>query len=176
MRVHTYQVNHNHIAQDECSSKVRVSSKRGLVVVEGVFRTTPKYLPHQICKDFERDHGVELTYKQAWHLKEKAKECIYGASHDSYAFLPWLCHRLREINLETIAKYTSHEGHFMQLFISHAFSIQGFIMKCRPILAIDSCHLSNPYKWALLFAIAYDANNRMFPLALRVVNFKNYED
>ena len=25
LRVYTYQVNHNHIAQDECSSKVRVS-------------------------------------------------------------------------------------------------------------------------------------------------------
>ena len=58
LRVHTYQVNHNHIAQDECSSKVKVSSKRGAVVVEDVFRTTPDYLPRQICKDFERDHGV----------------------------------------------------------------------------------------------------------------------
>ncbi|RVX13477.1 hypothetical protein CK203_020942 [Vitis vinifera] len=46
LRVHTYQVNHNHIAQDECSSKVKVSSKRGAVVVEDVFRTTPDYLPH----------------------------------------------------------------------------------------------------------------------------------
>ncbi|WJZ82781.1 hypothetical protein VitviT2T_002509 [Vitis vinifera] len=61
LRVYTYQVNHNHIAQDECSSKVRVSSKRGVVVVEDVFRTTPEYLPRQICKDFERDHGVQLT-------------------------------------------------------------------------------------------------------------------
>ncbi|KAL6329414.1 hypothetical protein AAG906_018053 [Vitis piasezkii] len=52
-------------AQDECSSKVRVSSKRGLVVVEDVFITTPNYLPRQICKDYERDHGVELTYNQA---------------------------------------------------------------------------------------------------------------
>ena len=63
--VHTYQVNHNHIAQDECSSKVRVSSKRGAIVVEDVFRTTPDYLPRQICKDFERDLGVQLTYNQA---------------------------------------------------------------------------------------------------------------
>ncbi|RVW13636.1 hypothetical protein CK203_088779 [Vitis vinifera] len=91
LRVHTYQVNHNHIAQDECSSKVKVSSKRGAVVVEDVFRTTPDYLPHQICKDFERDHGVQLTYNQAWHLKEKAKERIYGAPRESYTFVPWLC-------------------------------------------------------------------------------------
>ncbi|KAL6311724.1 hypothetical protein AAG906_024613 [Vitis piasezkii] len=85
LRVHTYQVNHNHIAQDECSSKVKVSSKRGAVVVEDVFRTTPDYLPRQI----------------------------------------W------------------------------------FIMGCRLVLAIDSCHLSGPYKGALLSAIAYDADDGM---------------
>ena len=48
LRVHTYRVNHNHIAQDECSSKVKVNSKRGVVLVEDVFRTTPDYVPHQI--------------------------------------------------------------------------------------------------------------------------------
>ncbi|XP_059593539.1 uncharacterized protein LOC109122719 [Vitis vinifera] len=176
LRVYTYQVNHNHIAQDECSSKVRVSSKRGAVVVEDVFRTTSEYLPRQICKDFKRDHGVQLTYNQAWHLKEKVKERVYGSPSASYAYLPWLCHRLREINPGTIAEYTSHEGHFKQLFIAHAFSIQGFTMGCRPVLAIDSCHLSGPYKGALLSAIAYDADDGMFPLALGVVGSKNYED
>ncbi|RVW75287.1 hypothetical protein CK203_055327 [Vitis vinifera] len=63
------------------TAHVRVSSKRG-AVVEDVFKTTPEYLPRQICKDFERDHGVQLTYNQAWHLKEKAKERVYGSPHD----------------------------------------------------------------------------------------------
>ena len=94
----------------------------------------------------------------------------------SYAFLPWLCHRLREINPITIVEYTSHEGHFMQFFIAHAFSIQGFIMGCRSILAIDSCHLSGSYKGALLSAIVYDVDDGIFPLALDVVGSKNYED
>ncbi|RVW26852.1 hypothetical protein CK203_103930 [Vitis vinifera] len=49
-------------------------------------------------------------------------------------------------------------------------------MGCRPVLAIDSCHLSGPYKGALLSAIAYDADDGMFPLALGVVGSENYED
>ncbi|RVW75157.1 hypothetical protein CK203_053908 [Vitis vinifera] len=93
--------------------------------------------------------GVQLTYNQAWHLKEKAKERLYGSPRASYAFLPWLCHRLREINPGTIAEYTSHEGHFKQF---------------------------GPYKGALLSAIAYDADDGMFPLALGVVGSENYED
>ena len=176
MQVHTYQVNYNCIAQDECSSNIRVSSKRGVVVVEYVFRTTPNYLPRQICKDFGHDHGVELAYNQTWHLKEKPKECIYGAPCDSYTFFPWLCHKLGELNPETIAEYISHEGHFMRLFIAHAFSIQIFIMGCRLVLAIDSCHLSSPYKGALLSTTAYDADDGMFPLALGMVSSKNYDN
>ena len=43
-------MNHNHIAQDECSSKVRVSSKRGVVVVEDVFKTTPEYLVVKVAR------------------------------------------------------------------------------------------------------------------------------
>ena len=83
LRVHTYQANHNHIAQYEYSSKVKVSSKRGVAIVEYVFRIIPEYLLRQICKDFQCDHGVESTYNQAWHLKEKEKECIYGVLCES---------------------------------------------------------------------------------------------
>ena len=43
-------------------------------------------------------------------------------------------------------------------------------------MAIDSCHLNNPYNGALLFAIAYDVDNGMFLLNLGVVNLENYED
>ncbi|RVW13602.1 hypothetical protein CK203_088780 [Vitis vinifera] len=64
----------------------------------------------------------------------------------------------------------------MQLFIAHAFSIQGFIKGCQPVLAIDSCHLRGPYKGALLSAIAYDVDDGMFPLALGVASSENYED
>ena len=52
---------------------MRISSKRSVVVIKDVFKTTPEYISCQICKDFERDHGVKLTYNQAWHLKEKTK-------------------------------------------------------------------------------------------------------
>ena len=73
-------------------------------------------------------------------------------------------------------EYTFDEGHFMRLFITHVFSIQGFIMGYRLILAIDSCHLSGPYKGTLLSIITYDANDGMFPITLGMVSSKNYED
>ena len=59
---------------------MQVSSKIGAVVVEDVFRTTPKYLPRQICKDFERDHGVQLTYNKHGILKRRQKS-VYMDLH-----------------------------------------------------------------------------------------------
>ena len=44
LQVHTFRDNHNHIMQDQCSSKVKVSSKRGVIIIGDVFRTTPYYL------------------------------------------------------------------------------------------------------------------------------------
>ncbi|RVW20025.1 hypothetical protein CK203_113603 [Vitis vinifera] len=40
----------------------------------------------------------------------------------------------------------SSDGHFEQLFVAHSVSIQGFAMGCRPIIAIDSAHMSGPYR------------------------------
>ena len=70
----------------------------------------------------------------------------------------------------------SNDDHFEQLFITHVVSIQGFIMGCRPIIAIDSSHMSGSYGSALFFATTYDANDSMFPLAFGVMRLENYKD
>ncbi|XP_059591679.1 uncharacterized protein LOC132253518 [Vitis vinifera] len=55
-------------------------------------------------------------------------------------------------------------------------SIQGFALGCRPVIAIDSSHVSGPYRSALFSATAYDANDSMFPLDFGVMSSENYED
>ncbi|KAL6314438.1 hypothetical protein AAG906_025923 [Vitis piasezkii] len=167
---------HNHCADVECSSQPSMRGRRGARVIEQVIRATPQYLPRQICKDFRSRYGVSLSYKQAWTYKEMAKERIYGLPENSYMLLPWLCQRLVDINPGTIAEYSTQDGHFWQLFIAHSFSIQGFLMGCRPVIAIDSTHLSGPYRGSLFSAIAYDADDGMFPIAFGVVSSENYED
>ncbi|RVW79736.1 hypothetical protein CK203_042353 [Vitis vinifera] len=160
----------------ECSSQPSMRGRRGARIIEQVIRTTPEYLPRQICKDFRSRYGVSLSYKQAWTYKEMAKERIYGLPENSYMLLPWLCQRLVDINPGTIAEYSRQDGHFWQLFIAHSFSIQGFLMGCRPVIAIDSTHLSGPYRGSLFSATAYDADDGMFPIAFGVVSSEKYED
>ena len=88
-----------------------------------------------------------------------------------------MCERIVQTNLEAIVELThSNDGHFEQLFIAHAISIQGFAMGCRPIIAIDYSHMSGPYGGALFSATAYDANDYMFSLAFGIMSSENYED
>ncbi|RVW61547.1 hypothetical protein CK203_066201 [Vitis vinifera] len=130
-----------------------------------------------IVQDFQRQHGMQLTYLQAWNIKEKANERIYGEPKYYYKLLPWMCEKMVATNPGSIVELGhSSDGHFEQLFVAHSVSIQGFAMGCRPIIAIDSAHMSGPYRGALFSATAYDANDAMFPLAFGVMSSENYDD
>nr|CAN83241.1 hypothetical protein VITISV_000814 [Vitis vinifera] len=61
---------------------------------------------------------------------------------------------LIETNPRTIAEYgCSDDGRFMQLFVALSVSIHGFQMGCRPIISMDSSHMSGPYKEKLKMVI-----------------------
>ncbi|RVW78636.1 hypothetical protein CK203_046747 [Vitis vinifera] len=127
--------------------------------------------------DFVRQHGIQLTYLQAWQMKEKAKECIYGQPKNYYKLLSWMCERMIATNPGSSVELSySDDDHFEKLFIAHSISIEGFVRGCQPIIAIDSAHMSGPYGGALFSATAYDANDSMFPLAFGVMSSENYED
>ena len=118
---------------------------------------------------------MQLNYCQAWNLKEKAKEQIHGVPQCSYKLLPCLCTRLIETNPRMIVEYRcSDDGHFIQLFVVLSVSIHGFKMGCRPIISIDSSHMSGSYKGALFSISFYDVDYAMFPLAYGIFSFENY--
>ena len=85
-----------------------------------------------------------------------------------------MCERMLATNLGSSVELSYFDDcPFEQLFVAHSISIEGFVRGCRPIIAIDSAHMSGPYCGALFLATAYDANDSMFPLAFRVAKTKN---
>ena len=87
-----------------------------------------------------------------------------------------MCERIVQTNPSSVVELThSSDGNFQQLFIAHAISIQEFAMRCQPIIAIDSSHMSGPYGGALFSATMYDANDCMFPLVCGIMSSENYE-
>nr|CAN75160.1 hypothetical protein VITISV_000559 [Vitis vinifera] len=168
LKVNIFNDVHNHCADVECSSQPSMRGRKCARVIKQVIRATPQYLSRQICKDFRSRYGVSLSYKQAWTYKEMENERIYGLLENSYMLLPWLCQRLVDINSRTLAECTRQNWHFWPLFIAHSFSIQGFLMGCRPVIAIDSTHLSGPYMGSLFSATAYYVDDDMFSIAFGV--------
>ena len=88
VRVHTFHNVHNHSLDDVVSFQSSIRSNHASIVIDEFIRSTSDYQPHQICKDFVRYNGMRLSYSQAWHLKEKAKEIIYGIPNNYYKLLP----------------------------------------------------------------------------------------
>ena len=71
VQVHSLRL-HNHSLDVVASSQPTIRANRVSMVIDDVIRLTPEYQPRQICKDFVRQHGLQMTYNQAWQLKEKA--------------------------------------------------------------------------------------------------------
>ena len=68
---------------------------------------------------------------------EKDKERIYGFPHNYYKLLIWMCDQVVQMNSGSVVDLIcSSDGHFEQLFIAHQVSIQGFLLRCRPFIAI----------------------------------------
>ena len=74
---------------------------------------------------------MRLSYCQAWKIKEKAKERVFGQPENYYKLLPLMCDKIVQNNLGSIIELTNPDnGHFKQLFIAYHVSIQGFVMGC----------------------------------------------
>lgn len=86
-----------------------------------------------------------------------------------YKLMSWMCHPNESGSIVQL----SHSSDFEKLFVAHHVSIHGFMIGCRPIIAIDSSHMSGPYGGAL-FSTTYDANDNMFPLVVGVMKAESF--
>ncbi len=61
---------------------------------------------------------------------------------------------------------------FHRLYFSIAAIKKGFLESCRPIIGLDGCFLKGPNKEILQAAVSRDANNKMYPVAITIVEAK----
>ncbi|KAF7153270.1 hypothetical protein RHSIM_Rhsim01G0167700 [Rhododendron simsii] len=168
---------HCHTAQDNTNFKSRIRTKEmGMIFMEKIAGQR-NFLPRSICKDFELAFHTPLTYSQVWRIRERARELISGPISMTYHLVPWMCQWLIESIPNMKAIWTSSEdSKFKQLFVAYGCSITGFLVRCCPMLFIDACFLTGPYRNSCSSAVAYDANDQLYALAYAIVSSKNYED
>ncbi|KAL3518767.1 hypothetical protein ACH5RR_021356 [Cinchona calisaya] len=58
---------------------------------------------------------------------------------------------------------------FRRMFVMYATQSKGFIDGCRLAIGLEACHLKGVYKGQSMHAVGRDTNNKMFPLAIALV-------
>lgn len=146
--------------------------------VESRIKDNPQYKPKEILQDIRDQHGVAVSYMQAWRGKERSMAALHGTFEDGFRLLPAYCEQIRNTNPGSIATVvaTGQDNCFQRLFVSYRASIYGFINACRPLLELDRAHLKGKYLGTLLCAAAVDANDTLFPLAIAVVDMESDEN
>lgn len=145
--------------------------------VEARIRDNPQYKPKEILQDIRDQHGVAVSYMQAWRGKERSMAALHGTFEEGYGLLPGYCEQLRKRNPGSIAAvFATGDNCFQRLFISYRASIYGFLNACRPLLELDRAHLKGKYLGTLLCAAAIDADDALFPLAIAIVDVESDEN
>ncbi|XP_075098032.1 uncharacterized protein LOC142175348 [Nicotiana tabacum] len=131
------------------------------------------YTPKDIQTDMLSDHGVNLTYMQAWRAKEKALEFLRGHHVDSYSRLPIYFYILEKTYLGSVVKLQkTGDDCFLYALIVLSASIKGW-EHCRPVIIVDGTFLKSAYRGIMLTASTIDAAGNILPLAYAVVDLEN---
>ncbi|XP_019254001.1 PREDICTED: uncharacterized protein LOC109232709 [Nicotiana attenuata] len=131
------------------------------------------YTPKDIQSDMLSEHGVNLTYMQAWRAKEKTLEFLRGHPADSYSKLPSYLYILEKTYPGSVVKLKKTEDDFfLYVFVAICTSISGWEY-CRPVVVVDGTLLKSAYRGIMLTASTTDAAGTILPLAYAVVDSEN---
>ncbi|XP_019253887.1 PREDICTED: uncharacterized protein LOC109232580 [Nicotiana attenuata] len=115
------------------------------------------YTPKDIQTDMLSEHGVNLTYMQAWRAKKKALEFLRGHLADSYSKLPSYLYILEKIYPGSVVKLKkTDDDYFLYAFVAICTSISGWEY-CRSVIVVDGTFLKSAYRGIMLTASTMDA-------------------
>ncbi|XP_060201958.1 uncharacterized protein LOC132630394 [Lycium barbarum] len=114
------------------------------------------YTPKDISRDMRKQHGVTLTYMQAYRAKQKAMIMLQGDPTDSYSKIPAYLYILQKTYPGSVVRLEkTEEDRFLYTFVALEACIRGWEY-CRPIVVVDGTHLKSTYKGTMLIACTLD--------------------
>ncbi|OMO72863.1 Transposase, MuDR, plant [Corchorus olitorius] len=69
--------------------------------VEARVRDNPQYKPKEILQDIRDQHGVAVSYMQAWRGKERSMAALHGTFEEGYRLLPAYFYALTAVEFES---------------------------------------------------------------------------
>nr|XP_009606118.1 uncharacterized protein LOC104100566 [Nicotiana tomentosiformis] len=131
------------------------------------------YIPKDIQTDMLSEHGVNLTYMQAWRAKKNALDFLRGHPADSYNHLPSYLYILEKTYPGSVVKLQKTNDYcFFYAFVVLSTPIKGWEY-CRPVVAVDGTFLKSAYRGIMLTASTIDAAGSILPLTYAVVDSEN---
>ncbi|KAH9620048.1 hypothetical protein KSS87_016890 [Heliosperma pusillum] len=125
-------------------------------------------------------YGLKMPNSSVYKMKEIALREINGGHDESYRLLCQYCEMVKLTNHGSVALASGSinpDGvlQFKSCFISFHAQFTGLIRGCRILIGVDGAHLKGNYGGVLLFAVALDGNNEIFPIAVAIVDSENKE-
>ncbi|ESR54253.1 hypothetical protein CICLE_v10023995mg [Citrus x clementina] len=142
---------------------------------EGTLKNNSK-MPVKAMKDeLVSNLGIKASMKKMYRAKKRAMDKLNGNYANSYQRLRDYAQLLKQRNPNTLVKMKFVSSFdkdrrlalkFQRFMLSFAALKNGFINGCRRFIGLDGCHLNGLFGGMLLLAVALDANNGIFPIAV----------
>ncbi|CAI5521358.1 unnamed protein product [Closterium sp. Naga37s-1] len=131
------------------------------------------FISAKILQQILTSHSkFQISYKQAWRLREEIQKEMYGVWQESFRFLPALADRFREIDPDGNFLIQMVDGCFNRMYIQPSAS-RGALGFCRPVVALDGTFLIRAQRATLLIAVVLDGNQKITMLAWALVEGEN---
>ncbi|XP_030964198.1 uncharacterized protein LOC115985397 [Quercus lobata] len=145
------------------------------------FSKNPNWEVSGIHNHVMQNLSVNLNVNQVYRSKRKAKDLInedeqlqYGVLRDYAQMITTIDKGSRVILQTEMAKETS-QPKFKRMYVRFNAQKVGFLGGCRPFIGLDGCHIKHRFGGKILSAIAKDANDNIFPVAMAVVEQETRE-
>ena len=103
-----------------------------------------------------------------------ATKIVYGDEEGKYNLLCNYANEVRRSNPGSSFYVSLDENaRFSKLYMCLDACKTGFLLGCRPVIFVDSCHIKTRYRGQLLAAVGVDPNNCIFPIAIVVVEVED---
>ncbi|KAH1261690.1 hypothetical protein GmHk_02G004497 [Glycine max] len=120
-------------------------------------------------------YGIDITLVVAWKAKMIAKEIVDRDAIRQYCYLEAYDEELKHVCARNNYKLILDRplGLLLPRFGSFYMCLEAsklsFKRACRPIIALDKCHLKNKFGGQLLIVVGRDPNDQYLPIAFVAV-------
>ncbi|KAL5826878.1 hypothetical protein ACOSQ4_018675 [Xanthoceras sorbifolium] len=172
MKIKTYNDLH------ECH-RVHKNDEAKVSLIARKFETLVKSNPEikiGVIADLLRDkYKVNVDIGRLYKAKRRALDGLGKDHSECFKHLRGYAFMVQQSNPGSVAyiRMQQPEPTFQRFFLSFHAQKHGFLGGCRPFIGLDGCHLKGPLGGVLLAAVALDANNGVYPLAVCICEAEN---